>query len=129
MNILEILYGPSIFIVKMSILVQYLKLLAPNRTVNPIMFWGSWIIIWTSLIFYTTAMFLAIFAYNPRPKIRDDAIPGTCVDYYAVNIARAVFNIISDVAILILPARTVWLLRIPRRKKVATTALFATGIM
>jgi hypothetical protein len=128
MNIAEILYGPSLFIVKMSILVQYLKMLAPSRTVNPEMFWGSWFVIVTSFVFYTIDTFLTIFACNPRPKIWNKLMPGTCMNYLAVIAATGFFNIISDVAILVLPVRTVWMLHIPRQKKIAISMLFATGI-
>jgi hypothetical protein len=128
MNIAEILYGPTIFIIKMSILVQYLRMLAPSRTVNPEMFWGSWVVILVSFMFYTIDTFITILACNPRPKIWNKLIPGgTCMNYDAVIAATGFFNIFSDVAILVLPIRTVWQLRIPRQKKIALSMLFATG--
>ncbi|KAF2464557.1 uncharacterized protein BDR25DRAFT_95504 [Lindgomyces ingoldianus] len=130
MNYAEILYGPTIFVVKMSILVQYLRMLAPNRTVNPFMFWGSWIIISTSFTFYTIDTFITIFACNPREKIWNKLRQeGHCMNYNAVVLATGYFNIISDVAILLLPVRSVWQLSIPLRKKVAISFLFATGLL
>ncbi|KAL8660312.1 MAG: hypothetical protein Q9202_006689 [Teloschistes flavicans] len=36
---------------------------------------------------------------------------------------------VSDVVTLLLPAKTVWELRIPRRKKIKIMALFATGLL
>lgn len=131
MNIAEILYAPNILLVKMSILVQYLKLFAPNKTVNPFVFIGAWIVIASSFIFYVVDMFFTIFACSPREKIWNKFyIGGHCpINYNAIIIATAIFNIISDIAILILPVRSVWKLRMARKKKIGITLLFATGLL
>jgi hypothetical protein len=127
MNIAEIIYGPAIFVVKMSILTQYLRMFAPNRTVNPFVFWGSWLVVWTSLAFYTIDTFITVFACNPRDKIWDKFEQGGhCINYNAVIIATGFFNIVSDLAILLLPVQCVWKLRIPLRKKVNISLLFGT---
>lgn len=108
MNLAETLYGPTIFLVKMSILVQYLQMFAPHRTVDKFMFWGSWSVILTSFAFYTADTFLTIFACTPRENIWNQFNPGDyCIDYHAVIFATGFFNIISDLAILLLPVRSV----------------------
>jgi hypothetical protein len=114
-----------IFCVKMSITFQYLHMFAPNRTVNPFVFYGSWLIVITSAIFYTITTFLTIFACLPREKIWNKLYTGEghCLEYRAIILSTAIFNI------LLLPVRTVWKLRIPTRKKVAISLLFGTGLL
>jgi len=51
------------------------------------------------------------------------------VNYRATIVSTAFFNILSDIAILLLPVRTVWKLRIPTKKKVAISMLFGTGLL
>jgi hypothetical protein len=130
MNVAEIVYGPTIFLVKMSILVQYLQMFAPNRTVNPFVFWGSWLVILTSFAFYNVDTFLTIFACSPRENIWNKFKPGgNCINYHAVIVATGFFNIISDLAILVLPVRSVWKLQMPLRRKINISLLFGTGLL
>jgi hypothetical protein len=114
----------------MSILVQYLQMFAPSRTVNRFVFWGSWLVILTSFTFYTIDTFLTIFACNPREKIWNKfEQKGHCINYNAVILATGYFNIASDLAILLLPVRSVWKLQIPLRKKINISLLFGTGLL
>ena len=130
MNILEILYGPLVFCVKMAVTLQYLRMFAPNRTVNPFVFYGSWIIITICTLFYITIVFLTVYACTPREKIWNRLLPGgQCLNYRATIVSTAFFNILSDIAILLLPVRTVWKMRIPTKKKVAISMLFGTGLL
>lgn len=130
MNICEIMYGPWVFIVKMAVLLQYLRMFAPNRTINPFVFYGTWIITTVCALFYTADTLATIFACTPREKIWNKLYSGGhCINYHAVVISTGFFNIFSDVAILLLPVRSVWKLRIPTRKKIGISFLFATGIL
>jgi hypothetical protein len=132
-HISDLIYCPTIAVVKIAILTQYLQILAPNRTVNSLMFFGSWITIVAVIIFYTVMFFAAIFQCSPQKKIWDITITeGHCrlgQGFVSGVIATGVFNIVSDFVILALPSTTVWRLRIGRAKKVGITALFSTGLM
>lgn len=129
---LEVLFGPLVLCMKLSIILQYLRMFAPHRVVNPLVYYGSWLIITTSTVFYTTTTFLTIFACTPQEKIWNRMyVGGHCIfqTTRGVIFATAIFNIISDVAILLLPITTVWKLRIPMGKKVGISLLFGTGSM
>jgi hypothetical protein len=129
-NILEVLYGPLSFCIKMSVILQYLRMFAPNRTVNPFVFFGSWTIIILCTVFYTITTFLTVYACSPREKIWNKLyVGGHCMNYRAIIISTAFFNIVSDISILLLPVMTVWRMRIPTKKKVAISFLFGTGLV
>jgi hypothetical protein len=51
------------------------------------------------------------------------------MNYNALVLASAMFNIISDIVILLLPVKSIWQLRISTKKKFAIIALFATGLL
>lgn len=53
--------------------------------------------------------------------------PGYCVNLTALALAGGVFNITTDLIILVLPVREVWKLNLPVRQKVALIVIFATG--
>lgn len=124
------LYNPTMVLVKLAILTQYLRILAPNRTVNPLMFWGSWITIVTCLLFYTIIFFLNIFVFcAPTKNLWYYDVYFTCMNESGIQFMMAAFNIASDVVILLLPTVSVWRMRIPVRKKCGVSALFGIGLL
>ncbi|PSN69522.1 hypothetical protein BS50DRAFT_522144 [Corynespora cassiicola Philippines] len=130
LNADEALYGVIVFLIKFTILHQYLRIFAPVRQINPVMFFGASSLILLNGIFYTIATFLTIFACSPREKIWDPFIVGGhCMDYNALITTAAAFNIWSDTMILILPIRSIWKLRIPIRKKICIVLLLGLGLV
>ena len=126
-NIVQTFYPPMIFTAKLLILIQYLRIFAPAR--RGFTFWGSHILIWTNLMFYVAIFFVVIFECIPREKIWNPTRRGTCVNIDAVFITTGVWNVFSDLCILILPIRAIWLLQIATRKKWQISAVFATGLL
>lgn len=129
MNINQILYGPAMTLVKVAILLQYIYLLAPTTAVNPFLGIGSRIMIAVSVMFYFANTCITIWTCSPREKIWNDLIPGTCMDNNTLILITCVFNVLSDIIILLLPTHTVWGLNIEWRKKLGICALFATGLL
>lgn len=127
LNIDQTFYPPMIFTAKLLILVQYLRIFAPTR--RGFTFWGSHILIWTNLIFYVAIFFVVIFECIPREKIWNPTRRGTCVNINAVFITTGTWNVFSDLCILILPIRAIWLLQMATRKKWQISAVFATGLL
>ncbi|KAL8858966.1 MAG: hypothetical protein Q9178_004447 [Gyalolechia marmorata] len=126
----QILYTPTMFLVKAAILVQYLRLFAPIKTLNPSMFIGARVIIIVTGVYYTISTFITIWACSPREKIWNPLITeGHCLHDDIAVLFTCLFNIASDVAILVMPARSVWRLQIPRRKKIGIVSLFAIGLL
>ncbi|KAL8756519.1 MAG: hypothetical protein Q9199_002883 [Rusavskia elegans] len=124
-----ILYPPTIFFVKLAILLQYLRLLAPNISVNRTMFISARVIIVVTLLYYITSMSITIFACSPREKFWNRLKEGHCLNNNLGVFITSLFNIVSDIIILVLPAKTVWSLQIPRSKRIRIVALFATGLL
>lgn len=123
----DILYCPAMSSIKLAILLQYIYLLAPNRSINPTLYLGSYILIWANLVFYIISMAVSTWACTPREKSWNDLVEGTCLNNNAMIMITFLWNICSDIVILLLPTWTVWKLRIPTRKRVGIVGLFATG--
>jgi sorbitol-specific phosphotransferase system component IIC len=130
MNIDEVLHGIIIFLIKLVILLQYLHLLAPSKSVNRFVFFGAWSLIIINTTYYVINIPIELLYCSPRAKIWNKFIEnGHCMNQDAVVASTSVFNIILDLAILVLPIRSVWKLRISLQKKLKLIALFATGIL
>lgn len=97
---------------------------------NPILWWAARAIIALTLVYYIISTSITIFACSPLEKIWNPLVTeGHCLDNNIAVIFTCLFNIVSDITILVLPAKAVWRLQIPRRKKVGIVMLFAIGVL
>lgn len=125
-NVEEILYCPLIFLTKLSILLQYLRIFVPNHAGK--LYYTVLLIIWLNLLFYTATTLVEIFTCMPRKKIWEPSTPGRCVNTGFLVITTGAINVISDFSILMLPLSSIWGLQMPKKRKIALSAVFATGL-
>ena len=124
------MYGPAIFFVKAAILLQYTRIFAPQKIVNPFMWVATRYVIVITGIYYTISSMVTLLACKPREAIWNPLITDAqCLDNDLLVFITCLFNIISDIVILALPARAVWKLRIPSKKKIGIVLLFAIGLL
>ncbi|KAJ4294326.1 hypothetical protein N0V90_008016 [Kalmusia sp. IMI 367209] len=129
-NIGQLVYCPLSFFVKMAILVQYLRLFAPSRSVNRAMWYGAWGTIISCTVLYTVLLFWTAFYCHPRKAIWNKLIADAkCSDVNDITLAQGAFNMASDVIILLLPTSGLWQLNVPLGRKIVITLLFATGLL
>lgn len=118
------------FQVKKAILLPYLRLFVPQKVVNRFMWYSARIILVVTGIYYIISTFITIFACSPREVTWNPLITDAqCLNNNTGILITCLFNIVSDIIILIPPLRAVWKLRIPIRKKVAIMLLFAIGLL
>lgn len=104
------MYGITVFIIKLSILLQYMKIFAPASNRN-MMYWGIHAVIWPNFVFYFAITFVEIFLCNPREKYWNVFLTsGRCFNANASNIVSASVNCFSDFVILLLPQGAIWTL-------------------
>ncbi|KAB8247538.1 hypothetical protein BDV35DRAFT_379709 [Aspergillus flavus] len=126
-NASQIMYGPLIFITKLSILLLYLRVFAPAKR--------SWMyifihgLLWFNAAFYLADTLLEIFACVPREKIWHPDVHGHCVNVNVMILATAILNTISDFSLLILPIFSVWRLHMRNTQKLGISAIFAAGLL
>ncbi|KAL8767655.1 MAG: hypothetical protein Q9209_005914 [Squamulea sp. 1 TL-2023] len=86
--------------------------------------------IWANVLFYVIGFFVTLLICLPRKALWDPYVRNIkCLNIVAAELASAVFNAVSDFAILILPISAVWQLRMQRKKKMAVLAVFVTGLL
>lgn len=129
-NITTIVYGPVVFFIKLSILLQYSRIFNPIGKADLPTFVAIRICAWSIFIFYLAVMLFTVFQCNPREKIWNKLeTTGYCYNSGAIYKASGIFNVLSDFAILILPMPLVWRLQMSLRKKLMTTGVFAIGFL
>ena len=119
------MYPPLIFLVKLTILLLYIRLLGISTktrlaAIALIIFSGGYAI---------AGFFTITFACTPRRKIWDVTYRGgSCLNVKAMVITGASFNVLTDILVLVVPMPVVWaFLTIPKRQKIALTGIFMTG--
>ena len=121
----QIIYSPVILIVKLSIMLLLLRVFAPVRATYIVF----QIVLWAHVLFYAAGTIVEIFQCQPREKIWYPLIPGTCINEIAAQLAAAIFNTVSDFAILVVPIASVWKLQLPAKKKAGLVVIFGTGLL
>ncbi|MCJ1350127.1 MAG: hypothetical protein MMC33_000108 [Icmadophila ericetorum] len=128
-NTVEIVYGPTVFLTKLSILLQYHQIFVPTRAGNKLTFYSIHILIWTNLLLYFIDTFVEAFACTPREMIWNPFVTsGHCLNINANLVATASFNILSDFSIFALPLFVIWKLHLPTKEKIGVSAIFAVGL-
>ena len=127
-NYLDIIYAPSICLIKLSILGLVTRLFCPAGRSE----WFWWVIQILNILntlFYIAHFGIPLFVCSPRQKIWDpQGYPdGKCLDVFKLYIASAATNVGSDMATFFVPLWRIWTLRISRRRRAGVSACFAAG--
>ncbi|OGM47030.1 hypothetical protein ABOM_003736 [Aspergillus bombycis] len=125
-NACQIIYGPIIFVTKLSILLLFLRVFA--LSCRSVTYFLIQLLIWLNFLFYLADTVVKIFECTPRSKIWDEHVPGHCININVPILAASIFNLVSDFLILLLPIVCVWRLQMTFKKKICTSAVFVAGI-
>lgn len=126
--VFKLLYGPTMFFIKASVLLLYRKVFSPNRRMRFFVYIGiGYLLIANGT---TTILFGALC--TPRNEesylIRYTSPP--CVGKVGnLSIAMAACNLVADLYLLVLPLPTIWKLQLSAKKKYALIGLFTTGFL
>ena len=59
----------------------------------------------------------------------DHSIRGHCGDQMMLDLFIAIFNMVLDITVVILPMPVLWRLQMPKEKKAALNCIFALGLL
>lgn len=123
-HIIEILYHPLIAITKLSICLQFIRIFVVDHGTK---FWSIQIFICVNMFYYLARFFISIFQCNPRAKIWNPTLPGHCLNYQAYIFATGIFNVMSDILMLLFPLLCTWNLHMSFKRKLEVSAVFLVG--
>ncbi|RMD41091.1 hypothetical protein DV735_g4055, partial [Chaetothyriales sp. CBS 134920] len=125
---ISVLYNPCLMLTKTSIIVFYLSVM--SKDVDVVFKWLNWCTLAVvnlaglGLTLYNILQCMPVSAgYTyPRPDT------ATCTDIVTLYLSSSPVNIITDVAILLLPIPILTGLRLPRKQKIILIVTFSFGI-
>ena len=121
---ISLVYGPIIFLVKLSLLLLYYRLFSRNKTMRYLIYFGiafQALFYVASIGFYSTAEVLCVSSANAQAKFYTRE--------WVFTIVSGVINVLTDFYVLILPIVMVWSLQLTSRQKIGIIAIFMTGFL
>jgi len=117
------LYNPSLMATKSAILLLYLRLF----TAHPILRYASYATLAIVNLAGLVLTFLNVFQCRPVVAAFTLGREGSCIDLVALYLSSAPINIITDLAVLLLPLPILTELRMEWRQKVILITTFIVG--
>jgi hypothetical protein len=121
------LYPPTIALIKISMLLLYLRLFPSTTlrvaTITILTLTALWGLVYT---------LINIFICSPRSYAWtqwDGEHEGKCMDQQAILMSHAIINIVLDVVVIGLPLPTLLRLKLGWNKKVGVCVMFVIGIL
>ncbi|TVY20112.1 hypothetical protein LARI1_G001932 [Lachnellula arida] len=126
-NIASIEYGIEILLCKLTILMMYRRVFVPHR-------WGFFDIVLRTfeailIFFYFSITVVKIFECNPRARIWNKKLHGTCINIDTMLNSSGLFNMITDILILLVPIKSVWKLQMKKAKKLRVVLVFTFALI
>ncbi|KAK0514454.1 hypothetical protein JMJ35_003071 [Cladonia borealis] len=108
--------------IKSSVLLFYLRL-------SPFPTFRTWVMAAMVACSIEGVLFIsmALFQCTPVGRVWNFEIPGHCINTLGFFRAETIFNLVTNVVILLLPMPMVWHLQMALRRKLLLIGIFATG--
>lgn len=119
-----VLYNVTTALIKLTFLCQYYRVLAVHQMKRVIWILGTFIMAWA-----ISQICVVIFTCNPVSKFWQTDLPGTCIPNLPFWYINAAGNIVTDLAIFIMPLPVLNKLQLRRKQKYFLLGIFSLGFL
>ena len=121
---ISLVYGPMIFLVKLSLLLLYYRLFSRNKTIRYLIYFG----IAFQALFYLAS--IGVYSASEATCTKGAiAQADLYLEEWIFTVVSGVFNVVTDFYVLILPIAVVWRLQLAPRRKIGVIGIFLTGLV
>lgn len=120
------LIGPSMYFAKLAVLLLYLKLFAPKKTIRYLIYFGMAFIF---CAYWINVPLQSLYCAPRAGQAWDASILPNCNKLTILGVAQGVCGVSSDLYILFLPVPVVLSLNLPLERRLGVLAIFMVGIM
>ncbi|ORY31789.1 major facilitator superfamily domain-containing protein [Naematelia encephala] len=120
--VFTVFYNPALMATKSAILVLYIRMAAAH----PFLRYASWGVMGVVDLAGVVLTFLNLFPCRPLSAAFSDD-DGKCIDLVSLYLSSAPINVLTDLAILLLPLPILTRMRMEWRQKVILVATFIVG--
>lgn len=124
--IIEVMWGPFVWLIKLSLFLMYLRLFEVLKWFKRLVWAG---ILCTGLFYISTSVAKIVLCAPRGGETYVIAFSkAQCGSTKQIGVVAGVFNIISDLYLLLIPMPAVWNLNTSKRNRLGILACFLTGI-
>ncbi|KAL8677664.1 MAG: hypothetical protein Q9186_005926 [Xanthomendoza sp. 1 TL-2023] len=125
--LLESLYGPFVWLIKTSLFLLYRQIFSTKRYLQNLVWAG---VIVTGLFYWSTTIAkIALCAPRGHETYIMAFATARCGRTKSLAVGSGVFNVLSDLYLIVIPIPPTWSLHMKPRKKWRLIAVFLTGIL
>ena len=84
-----------------------------------------WVVIWFNLLFCVALVLSIVFACVAK----HEPLEPLCINSYVLALTASSINILSDIAMLIIPILAIWDLQMAKKRKLGILLVFAVGML
>lgn len=128
MYIFSICYTLSMGFAKAAILLEWNRIFVPHGVHNSF-FWATSALLVINTLLYIAGAVAVVCSCVPPRKLWWPFIDGTCLDRHTVDLTAGAFNLVTDIAIFILPQRKIWSLHMTGSRKIGISVVFSFGLL
>ncbi|KAI8931477.1 hypothetical protein NX059_011145 [Plenodomus lindquistii] len=125
----QLVYCIHLYPAKLAALLQIKHIFAPRMSKKTYMYYAIWATIALTTGLYIAVFSMCIFTCIPVRRVWEPSVAGWCMDKSIPGTSSSIVSLGTDVIILTLPIIGVARLQMPRRQKIAVSAVFATGFI
>lgn len=118
----EILYAPSIGVVKISTLLLFARIFPSQKFRRMLLAVGVFISTYSAVM-----VIMLIFQCRPVNRAWDPTVKADCIDVSKVLTVIASMNVLTDFLLLCLPLPQLWKLQMRRETKLQLIGIFSIG--
>jgi hypothetical protein len=118
------IWNATVCFSKLSVLLMYTALIPVRSMILWARVIGAFTIVWN-----VSNILASFLICRPLARNWDLTIPGTCGSQPGFYFAMGIINIVSDIALIVLPMPYLYRLRMSIRKKILAMSMLSVGIM
>ncbi|KAL6878973.1 hypothetical protein J3F83DRAFT_271058 [Trichoderma novae-zelandiae] len=124
-----VFYSIVLPLLKVAIMVEWVRLFVPNTRVKSPFFWGVVVISFVQVVAGIAIVIALNLQCTPHERIWDFRVEGTCFNLYTLQVISASVQLASDIAMFCLPQHTIWTLKMSWQKRLGVAAIFSMGVL
>lgn len=126
-NVSQIWWGVAAGLTKSTIILFYLRVFSPlPGTAYNITLKVSMVVV---ILFHLFLSLSRILQCQPQQKIWDPSVEGSCINLGTLFSVSGGFNVLFDLAILLMPIGSLWKLQMGWKRKIGVWLIFTIGTM
>ncbi|KAJ5371216.1 uncharacterized protein N7496_007308 [Penicillium cataractarum] len=122
-------YSATLPLIKTAILLDWCRIFFPIDRARNLFWWGCTSIITLQCLWGVLCIILLNAQCRPHEAIWKFYLPSKCYSLPDVMLTSATVQVVSDIAMFLLPQRIIWRLHMNWQKKIGISIIFGVGIL